>query len=426
MNNKKGISMIVLAITIIVMIVLASAIILSLRSSGIIDKANEAKSKTDIANAKQVVAMAEAEWKLDEEKIRNEGYDSFKEYAEDNLEKAGFKINGKDSYEVTEEGIVYAYPVIPEGFVVSEIDGESKVSEGLVIYELNEAETKINDSDWKANLSGDANILDIQEERNQFVWIPVNDISTFVLKEGFGNGKLQTLVSSGKISEPVTISTGLSASNDLTGEFAEYSEMRQSVEKYGGFYIGRYEVGTNVKREDPKTTENGTTDVYVRRNKLVYNYVGWGVTIMDTDSEIGSQGEGAVKLARNMYKNSSSVVSTLCYGIQWDAIMNFLEDVKNKEAVDKKFVEDSSGMGVYGVDEIEVTGSNEEYNAKNIYDIAGNAIEWTMETYMSGYRVVRGGAFSSTGSNSPASFRLFCLPNNIVRINGFRPALYLK
>ena len=58
LNNKKGISLIVLVITIIVMIVLAAAIILSLQSSGIIDKANEAKTASDVANAKQLVAMA--------------------------------------------------------------------------------------------------------------------------------------------------------------------------------------------------------------------------------------------------------------------------------------------------------------------------------------------------------------------------------
>lgn len=35
---------------------------------------------------------------------------------------------------------------------------------------------------------------------------------------------------------------------------------------------------------------------------------------------------GAVYLTQNMYKNSGSVVSILCYGVQWDAVMNFVSD----------------------------------------------------------------------------------------------------
>ena len=82
-KQKEGISLIVLVITIIVMIVLAAAIILSLSSSGVIGRANEAKTKSDTANAKQVVMMAEAEWKLDEAKIRKEdsSIQSFKDFA---------------------------------------------------------------------------------------------------------------------------------------------------------------------------------------------------------------------------------------------------------------------------------------------------------------------------------------------------------
>ena len=58
-NNKKGISLIVLVITIIVMIVLAAAVILSLSSSGIIDKANEA---VEITDEKQMQVLAATLW----------------------------------------------------------------------------------------------------------------------------------------------------------------------------------------------------------------------------------------------------------------------------------------------------------------------------------------------------------------------------
>jgi len=61
MQKKKGISLIVLVITIIVMIVLAGAIILSLNNSGIIGKANEAVKSTDEATLKELAQLGWAE-----------------------------------------------------------------------------------------------------------------------------------------------------------------------------------------------------------------------------------------------------------------------------------------------------------------------------------------------------------------------------
>jgi len=63
-KNKRGISLIVLVITIIVMIILASAIILSLRSSGIIGRANEAKTTSDLASKKEAASVKLAEYEL--------------------------------------------------------------------------------------------------------------------------------------------------------------------------------------------------------------------------------------------------------------------------------------------------------------------------------------------------------------------------
>ena len=87
---KGGISLIVLVITIIVMIILAAAIILSLSNSGIISKANKAKTDSDTANLKEYVNILRAEWELmtDAEQTA-EG--SFEAYANKKLEKSGYK-----------------------------------------------------------------------------------------------------------------------------------------------------------------------------------------------------------------------------------------------------------------------------------------------------------------------------------------------
>ena len=89
-KNKSGISLIVLVITIIVMIILAAAIILSLSNSGIIGKANKAKTDSDTANLKEYVNTLRAEWELmkaDEQTAEG----SFEAYANKKLEKSGYK-----------------------------------------------------------------------------------------------------------------------------------------------------------------------------------------------------------------------------------------------------------------------------------------------------------------------------------------------
>ena len=92
------------------MIILAAAIILSLSNSGIIGKANKAKTDTDMSNAKDLVAMAHADWMLDEAKIKEKDntITSFSNYAEKKLQEAGYKVGaGEGAYTVTEDGEVY-------------------------------------------------------------------------------------------------------------------------------------------------------------------------------------------------------------------------------------------------------------------------------------------------------------------------------
>ena len=63
-KQKKGISLIVLVITIIIMIILAAAIILSLNASGVISRANKAKSDSDLSNKKHAATLALSEYSL--------------------------------------------------------------------------------------------------------------------------------------------------------------------------------------------------------------------------------------------------------------------------------------------------------------------------------------------------------------------------
>lgn len=51
------------------------------------------------------------------------------------------------------------------------------------------------------------------------------------------------------------------------------------------------------------------------------------------------------------------------------------------------------------------TGSTEYTKANNIYDLAGNVYDWTMEARSPYYRVYRGGSCNYDGDGSPADNR---------------------
>ena len=80
---------------------------------------------------------------------------------------------------------------------------------------------------------------------------------------------------------------------------------------------------------------------------------------------------------------------------------------------DDSFVKKSTGKGNY--DEAENTnewrgkvascGASDSYRVNNIYDLAGNVLEWTMEAYATYNRVARGGVYGGSGSGYPASNR---------------------
>ena len=129
---------------------------------------------------------------------------------------------------------------------------------------------------------------------------------------------------------------------------------------------------------------------------------------MSDASEVEGQ-SGAVYLAKNMCSSSSSVTSTLIYGCQWDAMHRYIGD--SQSTTPKK-------------DAVQLTGSVSTDVSKNIYDLAGNCWEWTMEADDTSLRVHRGGIYSSSGPVS--SFRGSNPPTYNYVTYSFRPTLYIK
>ena len=318
--------------------------------------------------------------------------------------------------EYKENGVTVAW--IPKGFAVGTSDGINSVEDGLVITDEIDPNTH-------------------QSTGNEFVWIPVE-----ITEEEKAEGKtFATKYPRTKFANNAP-TTGLSSSytepyaNGYEGENEEYQEMIDSVTEHGGFYVGRYEAGCTTQR----TSSNKTTkqDVVVKKGAYVYNYVPWGNAMNDTGitTEHGTDYDGitgAVELSKNFATqngyDTNQVTSTLIYGIQWDMMLRYVSEEKS--------VNDSNSWGNYddstgdaainsGLSNMNyTTGRNEAWKAKNIYDIAGNVYEWTMEAYYTDNRVDRGGYCNNPGSLNSASYRYGDNPYYSSDNTSFRPALIL-
>ena len=169
-----------------------------------------------------------------------------------------------------------------------------------------------------------------------------------------------------------------------------------------------------------------TQNILSKQGKTAWTNITWGTN----NYEIGSS--GAVYQSINKYtENTYGVTSTLIYGIEWDAIIRWMSSDDSL----KGYITNSTGIGNYdtttysGQNPVALTGSSNAYVIKNIYDLAGNVEELTMETYDDGdylNKSPRGGHYDVSGSDEPVSRRSYDGWNAENKATGgFRTALYL-
>ena len=240
--------------------------------------------------------------------------------------------------------------IIPEGFAI--VPGLDNVGEGLVISDV-------------AN--------DIENTGNQFVWVPVENFSEFK-REHFGTED-QKWWSGDFVTDKMSDDNLYEPAGDGASTGTEVQDMYKSVNDNKGFYIGRYEA-----------ENDGSDNAISKKGVNVYNDIGW-----NNDGTMENETGGAVEKARNFDTQSghTNVTSTLVYGVQWDAVMRWLS---RETAEEQGWLTNSTGKGNYS-GSLSTTGSNDNYQMKHIYDLAGNVYEWTMEagsTYSTYYRVNRG------------------------------------
>ena len=292
-----------------------------------------------------------------------------------------------------------------EKFVLEAENGITfEVSEGtsgeLIIRALNIATSNVYSTnyvnppipDGYKHVCGEWNngfVIERCSDGSQFVWIPVGSLDS--------NGTLDGEHFSEKFGRRNYMNNEFNEA--LNGELLEQFE---SVKKYGGFYISRYNIS--------KSSEG--------KPQSVKGVMPW-VNINFDDA----------KKVTSTIEDNEAVKSHLTFGAEYDSVLEWF--IKTEIKTLAEIAEDSTEWGNHWSTEnspkkVVETGSREEWCANNIYDFAGNVDEWTQEQNKSSRRVTRGGDYNFFGNDYPVAYRNYCNPYDGYDNTGFRATLYIK
>ena len=474
LKNKKGITLIALVVTVVVLIILAGVSINAvLGDNGIIKKANQAASVTKEAEVKEAINRTILEFYLTNDyetledflkaKAEDGSIDSVTKNADGTLtvKKGNYSVTVENKTNssggsssggetqtpeitvgeakvvansdgtgsaITDAASVYLgstlyitfshsitggtttvdktipYAVTKNGTytftVTGTVNGKSYTKNVIVtvnqfkdVYEYMQTNTKVTYSDgdvWVPEgfkVAGDSastvqnGVVIEDKDGNQFVWVPVATLADYKR----------------------TWYTGYDS-------FSEYSEAlpedeKTSVERYKGFYIGRYEAGDkeSTVAKTLRSSNDVTKTVTIKANQAPYNYV--------TRTEAVSLAEGFA--TKQGYKAKTKLVSSYA----WDTTIAFLQKVNSDYGssseegnyTDTKF----SYTDITGARQTKEKNSNvivptgQTTPVCNIYDMGGNVWERTTESYSNTYYPYarRGGGYNSSFANYPAGGR---------------------
>ena len=392
-REEKGITLVALIITIVVMLILVAVSINVIVNSNLIGYSEKT------GDAYSGAIKNEENFGNDGITINDKEYASIDDYIESRKplpEGAGKKFTETKEYT---DGTKTA--VIPGGFTVSGIRNETRIDEGLVIYLIPDDELE--------NVKWDGTE---KTKYDQFVWIPVSNANKMFMCQAKtesdsgcdlkieGNevicqthktadatksknmaGRLyatgagesfnsslttQTYNANSGLREPAKLSSTNSSFVDQEEEpnldlQTEYNNAVKKVIESKGFWIGRYETtGMSSSNDDiavnivaGKGTSDGIGDVnWYRMYKQQQNY------------------------ANKKNLDTSKIQSTMIFGAAYDQTMIFANCEKATTSA-----KDYSAV---------ITGNVETDCYKNIYDLCGNLREWTTEANNTYYRISRG------------------------------------
>ena len=420
--KNKGVTLIALAVTIVVMLILAGVTISVLNGeNGIVKQAQKAKEESKIKELKEKVRIDIAGKRVENingelrvsvlKEILDKYFDNVpvetqitsetKLKAKEEYGKYEMKISDIDVGEITYETSYTIFKdvngeqvPIPEGYIVSENSDENIVNKGLVISDsrgneyvwisctVDSSSNKLQykRTEWGVEKDGTDNSRAIKDE------LTLKDIDVTYSKTDTDNG----------INEEI--------SKEIV---AQINAEKESIKKYGGYYIGRYEVG-----KDNKTA-------VIKAEQEPYVNIKWSKAY-ELAKGIGG-GEGAT--------------TYLCSSYSWDTAINFIQNTTGKNYATSiigfngnwksQEVKDSSGKVIKPVNTAQRLNTGLTTALCNIYDMGGNVGEFTTELNpgTSETVVLRGGG---SNFNGPAGYRWDFYSGIATSIYGFRATLFLK
>ncbi len=442
LKQTKGITLISLVITIIVLLILAGVSIAMLTGeNGILTQATKAGEETARAEAEEKVTLAILG------SYDNTGKVNEKTMVEELFKEGATKITGADGSDIpstTTDILDTQYPIkvemngyevevkkpgetssggtgtdteglakgdvagaggeeytdpdgktvlIPEGGKVSTEETEDSVNEGLVMVDTNK-----NNNEWvwvevpqdsiNSGVTSSTDYTKIEEN--------INSYTSEYKTPKYGNYTY---------SDEYRANSGVFTSEDTYN--TQKNAVLKSIYEKEGFWVSRYEVGN--------ATVAGVANTPVS---------GYGATIYININKENSQTK-----AESM--NLEGTTGSLMFGFQWDLILKFMEirgsipvaTLNNDSTTIGNYTGTASNDTLSGIGTAGEVGNSE---ILNINDIAGNVWEWTLETNSSTNfpAVNRGGDYDSNGSVHPASYSYNDYPTNTDGVIGFRSVLY--
>ena len=410
-KETKGITLIALVITIVVLLILAGVVIATLNGNdNIIKNANTAVGKyNEKANEEQGI-LDTLEEKLREYTNGGGSNPTTPEEPDTPTVNNNGLATKNETIKPSTNNPNNLQIVIPTGFAPAILEGSNSTTS--LPGESGKVKNKMPASQWNNITAEDINkgIVVVDADGNEFVWIPITDTSKFARKAWTigSNTIAQTLAET---------STSNAYWEDKTT--SEYANMITSVTNNKGFYVARYEASADTNKTKAQSKRGATT---------------W-TSISQTD---------AITKCANY---NSTLHSHLMYGIEWDSILNWLNgnatissstsgQTKTMELADLQT--NSCSWGNYdnstgdaetnsGGNYQQTTGKSEYWKANNIYDLAGNVYEWTQERYSTETdRASRGGNFANHGDNLPVAYRFISSASLAYNSDiGFRSSFYL-
>ena len=396
MRDKKGITLVALIITVIVMLILAGvAIGLTIGDNGIFKKSKEGAKIYQNSTNNETNNLKEVEKEMGD--LMNQ----YQEETTPNPTPIPGKPDEKGIYtenSTINGGEAEAFnPEIPKGFKPVNVD-TAKWGNG---------------SSAPSKEAVKAGLVIEDEEGNQFVWIAVDGTEVTLQRYIFTQtGEIDTTLSKTEPLDELKESSstniyieGLKGDNTPNAKAKDIVAFRNSVAEHGGYYIARYEASYGVDRKpNSKISTGNPITANGESNEPKVEGMLWN-NISQTN---------AANVCGNMYDSSYGITSDLMNAYAWDTAIAFIQ----KYSGDSRYSLQTSLNST-----LKNTGTIGDEKC-HIHDMASNCMEWTTELTNIGPCVYRGGIYND---NSSICTKSRYGNSTTAAGNGasFRPILYL-